>query len=137
MREDERGHEVDRAAHVAARERHRMAQPHEAAAIAIGVGADGPAFDFSVPGVTGMSMDLHKYALTPKGKDAYPIILTLMKWGDQWLATPAGPPLVLRHLPCRRRLDPVVVCDCCGDELDPHHVSFRRTPAALTRAPSR
>ena len=27
------------------------------------------------------------YALTPKGKDAYPIILTLMKWGDQWLAT--------------------------------------------------
>lgn len=30
-------------------------------------GADVPAFDFSVPGVTSMSMDLHKYALTPKG----------------------------------------------------------------------
>jgi glutamate/tyrosine decarboxylase-like PLP-dependent enzyme len=30
-------------------------------------GADVPDFDFSVPGVTSMSMDLHKYALTPKG----------------------------------------------------------------------
>jgi glutamate/tyrosine decarboxylase-like PLP-dependent enzyme len=31
------------------------------------LGAPVPAFDFSVPGVTSMSMDLHKYAYTPKG----------------------------------------------------------------------
>lgn len=31
------------------------------------LGAKVPDFDFSVPGVTSMSMDLHKYALTPKG----------------------------------------------------------------------
>lgn len=31
------------------------------------LGADIPAFDFSVPGVTSMSMDLHKYAYCPKG----------------------------------------------------------------------
>jgi len=31
------------------------------------LGADVPAFDFSVPGVTSISMDLHKYAYTPKG----------------------------------------------------------------------
>ncbi len=31
------------------------------------LGADVPAFDFSVPGVTSISMDLHKYAFTPKG----------------------------------------------------------------------
>lgn len=78
-----------------------------------------------------------EYALTPKGMDVYPIILTLMKWGDQWLATRTGPPLLLRHGPCRRRLDPVVTCDCCGVELDPHEVSFRRTPGALRQAPSR
>lgn len=30
-------------------------------------GANIPAFDFSVDGVTSVSMDLHKYALTPKG----------------------------------------------------------------------
>ena len=31
------------------------------------LGADIPPFDFSVPGVTSMSMDLHKYACCPKG----------------------------------------------------------------------
>lgn len=31
------------------------------------LGADVPAFDFSVPGVTSISMDLHKYAYCPKG----------------------------------------------------------------------
>ncbi|MBV1854212.1 pyridoxal phosphate-dependent decarboxylase family protein [Catellatospora tritici] len=31
------------------------------------IGAPVPAFDFGVPGVTSMSVDLHKYAYTPKG----------------------------------------------------------------------
>ena len=31
------------------------------------LGADVPAFDLSVPGVTSVSMDLHKYAYAPKG----------------------------------------------------------------------
>ncbi|MED5373232.1 MAG: aspartate aminotransferase family protein [Myxococcota bacterium] len=31
------------------------------------LGVDTPDFDFSVPGVTSISMDLHKYAYTPKG----------------------------------------------------------------------
>ncbi|WP_020520866.1 pyridoxal phosphate-dependent decarboxylase family protein [Catelliglobosispora koreensis] len=31
------------------------------------LGVDLPAFDFSVPGVTSMSVDLHKYAYCPKG----------------------------------------------------------------------
>ncbi|MGM0578068.1 MAG: pyridoxal phosphate-dependent decarboxylase family protein [Myxococcota bacterium] len=31
------------------------------------LGAEVPPFDFSVPGVTSISMDLHKYAFTPKG----------------------------------------------------------------------
>jgi hypothetical protein len=31
------------------------------------LGEPVPAFDFSVPGVTSISMDLHKYAYTPKG----------------------------------------------------------------------
>jgi sphinganine-1-phosphate aldolase len=30
-------------------------------------GVDGPAFDFSIPGVTSISVDLHKYGYAPKG----------------------------------------------------------------------
>ncbi|EID56142.1 pyridoxal phosphate-dependent decarboxylase family protein [Saccharomonospora xinjiangensis] len=32
-----------------------------------GLGVEGPAFDLSVPGVTSISVDLHKYAYCPKG----------------------------------------------------------------------
>lgn len=78
-----------------------------------------------------------EYALTPKGMDVYPIILTLMKWGDRWLATKAGPPLVLHHVPCGQRLDPIVVCDRCNVELDPREVSFRHAPGAVRPVPAR
>ncbi|TAK55274.1 MAG: transcriptional regulator [Gammaproteobacteria bacterium] len=78
----------------------------------------------------------HEYALTPKGMDAYPVILTLLKWGDRWLAGRAGPPLLLQHQPCGKALDPLVVCDCCGAELDPHEVTFRRPRSRLRPAPS-
>jgi DNA-binding HxlR family transcriptional regulator len=67
-----------------------------------------------------------EYVLTPKGLDVYPMLLTLMKWGDRWLAGKAGPPLILRCGHCGSVLDPVVLCDQCGGELDPHQVTFRR-----------
>lgn len=68
----------------------------------------------------------HEYVLTPKGMDLYPIILTLMKWGDRWLAGKAGPPLLLYCAQCGHALDAIVVCDQCGGRLDPHDVRFRR-----------
>jgi DNA-binding HxlR family transcriptional regulator len=67
-----------------------------------------------------------EYVLTPKGMDVYPIVLTLMKWGDRWLAGKAGPPLILRCNHCDHVLDAVVLCDQCGGALDSHDVSFRR-----------
>lgn len=69
--------------------------------------------------------DRHEYVLTPKGMDVYPILLTLMRWGDRWLAGPQGPPLLLTHAPCGQHLDPRVVCNHCREELDVRHVSFR------------
>jgi DNA-binding HxlR family transcriptional regulator len=69
----------------------------------------------------------HEYVVTPKGMDVYPIVLTLMKWGDRWLVGKAGPPLILHCARCDHTLDAVVVCDHCGGSLDPHEVSFRRS----------
>ena len=37
-----------------------------------------------------------EYHLTDAGRDLYPVIVTLMRWGDQYLAGDDGPPLVLR-----------------------------------------
>lgn len=33
-----------------------------------------------------------EYRLTAKGRDLYPIVVTLMQWGDQHAVGPAGPP---------------------------------------------
>ena len=39
------------------------------------------------------------YRLTDKGGELLPLLVSLMQWGDRWLA-PAGPPVVLRHREC-------------------------------------
>jgi hypothetical protein len=36
------------------------------------------------------------YVLTDKGRDFFPAYLALKKWGDTWLAEPAGPQVVFR-----------------------------------------
>jgi DNA-binding HxlR family transcriptional regulator len=54
------------------------------------------------------------YHLTEAGRDLYPVILTLMHWGDKYLSGPAGPPLVLEHR-CGHRLSAEVVCQGCGE----------------------
>src|SRR5215472_9098192 len=37
----------------------------------------------------------YEYRLTDAGRDLYPVITTLMRWGDKYLAGDGGPPLVL------------------------------------------
>src|SRR5271156_5599838 len=36
----------------------------------------------------------YEYVLTEKGRDFFPTYLALKKWGDDWLAEPAGPQVV-------------------------------------------
>ena len=55
-----------------------------------------------------------EYRLTEKGRDLYPMIVLMMRWGDTWLDDGKGPPLTLIHTPCGYRLDPVLRCDGCG-----------------------
>jgi DNA-binding HxlR family transcriptional regulator len=59
----------------------------------------------------------YEYRLTDAGRDLYPVILTLMRWGDRHLAGDDGPPLVLRHR-CGHRLVAQVVCDACGEPVE-------------------
>jgi len=56
----------------------------------------------------------HEYRLTEAGQDLYPVVLTLMRWGDKYLAGGDGPPLVLEHA-CGHRLVAAVVCEACGE----------------------
>jgi DNA-binding HxlR family transcriptional regulator len=56
----------------------------------------------------------YEYRLTEAGLDLYPIIATLMRWGDKHLAGEDGPPLVLQHR-CGHRFVAQLTCEACGE----------------------
>src|SRR4051794_26569293 len=68
-----------------------------------------------------------EYHLTDAGRDLYPVILTLLHWGDEHRAGPDGPPLILQHH-CGHRLVPEVTCQACGEVVDAA-TTTRRPPA--------
>lgn len=74
----------------------------------------------------------HEYRLTEAGQELYPVILTLMRWGDKHLADDAGPPLVLEHA-CGHRLAAKVVCEACGEPVEARTARpVARDPAPLS-----
>ena len=58
-----------------------------------------------------------EYVLTEKGRDLYPVIIGLLRWGDRWTAGPEGPPLVLEHQNCGQEVMPILVCPTCREEI--------------------
>ena len=63
-----------------------------------------------------------EYRLTPMGNDLYPVLVSLLGWGDRWLAGDDGAPLTLTHRPCGHAARPELTCGHCGDALRPEDV---------------
>jgi DNA-binding HxlR family transcriptional regulator len=59
----------------------------------------------------------HEYVLTEKGRDLYPVMATLLAWGDKWLADAEGPPALTVHTECGHVTTAKTVCAECGGEL--------------------
>ncbi|QUD89403.1 winged helix-turn-helix transcriptional regulator [Phenylobacterium montanum] len=76
----------------------------------------------------------YEYRLTPKGLDLYPVIMSLVHFGDMHLASDAGRPLLHRHLKCGCLFDPVMTCSACGEKVSPRDV--RPIPGPGARDPS-
>lgn len=57
------------------------------------------------------------YALTERGRALRPVIITLMRWGDEW-ARDDEPPTTLVDADTGRTLDPVLVDRSSGTPLD-------------------
>lgn len=65
-----------------------------------------------------------EYHLTQAGRDLQPVLLTLMHWGDRYLADGSPPPTVWTHT-CGHQLTPQVTCASCAQPV---------TPGTLVRA---
>jgi DNA-binding HxlR family transcriptional regulator len=70
-----------------------------------------------------------EYRLTEKGLDLWPILISLLAWGDRH-AAPAGPPVVLEHRDCGGRVNDRRICDSCGAFLGPRDVKATRVESA-------
>jgi DNA-binding HxlR family transcriptional regulator len=77
--------------------------------------------------------DRHEYRLTAAGRDLFPAIVALMRWGDAHLAGPEGPPIVLRHAACGEIADPRLTCQHCGQEIDVGDVAPEPGPGFRSR----
>jgi DNA-binding HxlR family transcriptional regulator len=58
-----------------------------------------------------------EYRLTDKGLDLYPVLVSLLQWGDRYAVGPAGPPVELRHRDCGEPVHVQLAC-AAGHVLD-------------------
>jgi len=57
----------------------------------------------------------YEYRLTEKGIDLYPILLSIVRWGDNWMADKDGPPMLYVHRGCGHVAMPTLHCPDCGE----------------------
>jgi DNA-binding HxlR family transcriptional regulator len=73
--------------------------------------------------------DRYEYHLTQQGRDLWPVVMSLLLWGDRYLA-PDGPPKLALHRNCGGRLTPQLTCADCGASLAYGDVELARGPGA-------
>ena len=76
----------------------------------------------------------YEYRLTPKGFDLYPVMMTVVRWGDSHYAGAEGPPMRHRHKTCDHDFSPVQTCSECGEALGARDVEVRVDRASSRRS---
>lgn len=61
----------------------------------------------------------YQYHLTDKGIALYPVIVSMLEWGNRWLDWDVDPPVHLVDRETGARLEPVLVDRRTGKELEP------------------
>jgi len=66
----------------------------------------------------------YKYELSPSGVALFPVVMELMRWGDQWLPCENAPPAMLLHTECGKLSRPGQQCTECGGALTPRNIEL-------------
>ncbi|MDZ7782265.1 MAG: helix-turn-helix domain-containing protein [Halioglobus sp.] len=64
----------------------------------------------------------YEYRLTRKGLALYPVLMSLARWGDDWMERGRGAPLEYVHQRCGETTHPTLTCSECGEPLRPAEV---------------
>ncbi len=65
----------------------------------------------------------YEYRLTSRGLDLYPVLMSIVHWGDVHMAKNGRRPLLHRHTRCQHLFDPVMVCSECAAPLKAREVT--------------
>ena len=71
----------------------------------------------------------YEYRLTRKGLGLYPVLMSLARWGDEWMDKGRGAPLEYVHYSCGKVTRPTLTCSECGEPLRPEGVGAQLGPA--------
>jgi DNA-binding HxlR family transcriptional regulator len=77
-----------------------------------------------------------EYRLTEKGLDLWPVLVSLMKWGDRHAPADDGPPTLVLHKGCGGVVDERFVCGACGAAVDARSAEARPGPGAARHWPA-
>jgi len=75
----------------------------------------------------------YEYRTTAKGRELWPAVVHLLRWGDAYYPEPAGVPRIVEHAGCGGRPDDHLLCDRCGERLTYFNTATRPGPG-LTAA---
>ncbi len=77
----------------------------------------------------------YEYLLTEKGRDFFPVLAAMWRFGSDWLwEAGSAPPVEMRDRASQRPLRPVVVDEASGEPIDVREVRIAlTTPARKTR----
>ena len=72
-----------------------------------------------------------EYILTQRGLDLYPVVMSIVHWGDTHMVDERGRPLLHQHKSCGKLFDPVMTCSECGEPLHAKQVHTHPGPGSL------
>jgi DNA-binding HxlR family transcriptional regulator len=64
----------------------------------------------------------YRYQLTEAGLSLFPIVLSVVKWGNTW--SPHGATVSIYHKPCGEIAPTGLSCPVCGEILEPQNTRF-------------
>lgn len=68
-----------------------------------------------------------EYRLTDRGRDMYPIFVSLQQWGERWLGGGGAEKLTLIHKPCGHKLEIEIACSHCREQVMAVDVRYELT----------
>lgn len=71
-----------------------------------------------------------EYILTQRGLDLYPVLMSIVHWGDAHMSDERGRPLLHMHKSCGHDFDPVMICSECGKPVVAKEVHTHPGPGA-------